>query len=302
METLTRDAGRLEATGEGVMVAARNGRHSVIAYGYDDRLERVWRTLVVPGYPLYGIGLTGGTYDTFGQLACHTSVHVAVDDSGRGYVAVQHPHNGEQTLLKAHEQVFGETLEGDPDGLDLYVTRLNSADGQRLGTSVVGTPEQDELYGLRAAHGSVLVSGRKEYPNETGTGFDALVARVDGSTGSVEVRELDVDRSDLAFDAALLEDDVWLVAGVSGYDQNPHGASISEASVAFVQLVPKTGAATALATPNGKRHNEARTLTQRLDGTWLVGGMHDGPGTHSADGDPSQLTAWGFVGALTMPD
>jgi hypothetical protein len=54
-----------------------------------------------------------------------------------------------------------------------------------------------------------------------------------------------------------------------------------------------------LATPNGKRHNEARTLTQRLDGIWLVGGMHDGPGTHSADSDPNQLTAQGFVGALT---
>ena len=300
MEPLTRDAGRLEATGEGVLVAARSGRHSVIAYGYDRELTRVWRTLVVPAYPLYGIGLTGGTYDTFGQLECHTSVHVAVDDSGRGYVAVQHPHNGEDTLLKAHKQVFGETLEGDPDGLDIYVTRLNAVDGQRLGTSVVGTPEQDELYGLRAAHDSVMVTGRKEYPNETGTGFDALVARVDGSTGNVEVRELDVERSDLAFDAALLDDDAWLVAGVSGYDQNPHGASISEASAAFVQRVPKTGAAVALVTPNGKRHNEARTLTQRQDGAWLVGGMHDGPGTHSADGDSSKLTAQGFLGALAM--
>ena len=52
---------------------------------------------------------------------------------------------------------------------------------------------------------------------------------------------------------------------------------------------------------NGKRHNEARTLTQRLDGTWLVGGMHDGPGTHSADGDSSQLTAQGLLGALGVP-
>ncbi|HEY3253411.1 MAG TPA: hypothetical protein VGJ91_05665, partial [Polyangiaceae bacterium] len=234
MEPLTRDAGRLEAAAEDAIVAARSGRHSVIAYRFDRELARTWRTLVVPAYPLYGIGLTSGSYDTFGQLACHTSVHLAVDDDGRVYVAVQHPHSGEDSLLQAYEQVFGETLVGDPMGLDIYVTRLDAA-GQRLGTSVVGTPEQDELYGLRAAPSSAIAMGRTNYPNATGTGFDALLARVDGSTGSVELRELDVERGDLAFDAAVLSDDSWLVAGVSGYDQNPNGASISEASVAFVR-------------------------------------------------------------------
>ena len=299
IESLTRDAGRLEATGEDVIIATRSGRHSVIAYRYERELTRTWRTLVVPAFSMYGIGLTGGSYDTFGQLECHPSVHVAVDDTGRVYVAVQHPHTGDDSLLHAHEAVFGEQLVGDENGLDIYVTRL-SGDGQRLGTQVVGTSEQDELYGLRASHGSVLVTGRKEYPDATGTGFDALLARVDGPTGAVEVGELDVDRSDLAFDAVVLDDDSWLVAGVSGYDQNPNGASISEASTAFVRRVRKSGDAVALVTPNGKRHNEARTLVQRADGTWLVGGMHDGPGTHSADGDSSKLTARGFLSALAI--
>lgn len=302
IDPLTRDGGRLEAAGEDVIVAARTGRHSVIAYRYDRAFERAWRSLVVPGYVMYGVGLTGGTYDTFGQLDCHTSALLAVDEAGRVYVATQHPHTGDNSFLKAHEKVFGEALVGDPDGLDIYVTRLDDA-GKRLGTSVVGTPEQDELYGLHAAAGSALVTGRKEYPDATGTGFDALAARVDGATGEVEVRELDVDRSDLAFDAVALDDDSWLVAGVSGYSQNPSGASISEESRAFVQRVfpsREVGAPVALVTPNGKRHNEARTLALRSDGTWIVGGMHDGPGTHSADGDPSKLSAQGFLGALAL--
>lgn len=303
IDPLSRDAGRLAATGEDVVVAARTGRHSVIAYGFtleEQSFEAKWRTLVVPPHGLYGIGLTGGTYDTFGQLAAHTGVHVAVDEAGRAYVAVQHPHTGERSLLKAHERVFGEELVGDADGLDLYVTRLAAA-GERLGTTVVGTAEEDELYGLRAIADGAIVTGRTEHWNEAGTGFDALYARVDGASGDVDVHELDVDAGDLAFDAVPLADGSWLVAGVSGYAQNPHGASVSEESRAFARLVLADGTSTALVTPNGKRHNEARTLAQRGDGQWVVGGMVDGPGTHSADSDPTLLTASGSLGALAMP-
>lgn len=304
IEPLSRDAARLAATGEDVVVATRTGRHSVVAYGFalvETTFEAKWRTLVVPPHGLYGIGLTGGTYDTFGQLAAHTGVHVAVDDAGRAYVAVQHPHTGDRSLLRAHENVFGEKLVGDPDGLDLYVTRLTRS-GERLGTSVVGTAEEDELYGMRAVADGAVVTGRTEHWNDAGTGFDALYARVDGASGDVEVHELDVEAGDLAFDAVPLADGAWLVAGVSGYTQNPHGASVSEESRAFARFVFADGTSTAVVTPNGKRHNEARTLVQRSDGQWTVGGMVDGPGTHSADRDPNLLTASGSLGALVIPN
>ncbi len=227
-------------------------------------------------------------------------MHVALDAAGRAYVAVQHPHTGDNALLRAHEKTFGEKLVGDADGLDLYVTRLD-VNGQRLGTSVVGTAEEDGLYGLRATEDAAIVTGRTEHWNEAGTGFDALYARVDGATGSVEVHELDVEAGDLAFDAVPLDDGAWLVAGVSGYTQNPNGASISETSRAFARVVSAQGESTPLVTPNGKRHNEARVLLQRSDGVWSVAGMVDGPGTHSADSDSSLLTASGFIGALAMP-
>ncbi|AKU96104.1 hypothetical protein AKJ09_02768 [Labilithrix luteola] len=47
--------------------------------------------------------------------------------------------------------------------------------------------------------------------------------------------------------------------------------------------------------PDGPRHSEARGVVNLPDGRFLVTGMLDGPGTHSADGDPSLLRANGFL-------
>ena len=300
IETNTHDTGRLQAVGEQVVIATRTGRHSVIAYRYDFReahFEPEMRALVVPPLSMYGVGLTGGSHDTFGQLDAQFAVHVAVDDASTIYVAVQHPQDGSSNLVKAHKKVFGEDLVGDPDALDIYVTRI-ALDGTRLGTSVVGTPEADELYGLHAGKHSAYVAGRKEYWNEAGTGFDALAAEVDGTSGAARVFELDVDRSDIAFDVAAFSDSELVVVGASGYSQNPHGASISEESQAFAYVLGKSGGKQALSVPNRQRHNEARSLAQKADGRWIVAGMLNGPGTHSGDADATLVTADGFLSGL----
>lgn len=303
IETYTHDTGRLQALGEQVVIATRTGRHSVIAYRYDFRdahFEPEMRTLVVPPFSMYGVGLTGGSHDTFGQLDAQFSVHIALDEASTIYVAVQHPHGGDSNLVKAHKRVFGEDLLGDPDSLDIYVTRI-ALNGTRLGTSIVTTPEADELYGLHGATSAAYVAGRKEYWNDLGTGFDALVAEIDGSSGAVQVFELDVDRSDLAFDVAPLSDSTLLVVGASGYSQNPHGASVSEESQAFAYVLAKDDSpARALQVPNGARHNEARSLTLTSNGRWLVAGMLNGPGTHSGDADVSQIRADGFLTELEL--
>jgi hypothetical protein len=185
-------------------------------------------------------------------------------------------------------------LLGDPDALDVYVTRL-TGDGQRLGTSVVPTPEDDELYGLRAGANAAYVAGRKEYWNESGTGFDALAAEVEGSTGAVQVFELDVHKSDIAFDVAPLSESELLVVGASSYSQNPNGASISEEADAFAYVLSRSGAARALDVPNRARNNGTRALAHTTNGRWLCAGMHDGPGTHSGDADASLVRADGFL-------
>lgn len=300
IETFTHDTGRLQPLGEQIVVATRTGRHSVIAYRYDFReahFEPEMRTLIVPPLSMYGVGLTGGSHDTFGQLDTQFAVHVAIDETSTIYVAVQHPHDGGANLVKAHKNAFGEDLVGDPDSLDIYVTRV-AVDGTRLGTSVVATPEADELYGLRAGKNSAYVAGRKEYWNEAGTGFDALAAEVEGTSGAVHVFELDVDRSDIAFDVAALSDSELLIVGASGYSQNPHGASVSEESQAFASVLSKAGGSRALLVPNRARHNEVRSLARGPNGRWIAAGMLNGPGTHSGDADTALVTADGFLSEL----
>ena len=90
-------------------------------------------------------------------------------------------------------------------------------------------------------------------------------------------------------------------SGRAATAQNPHGASISEASAAFARRVRSDGSVVAVPLPSGPRHNEARFIVPLPSGRLLVGGMLDGPGTHSADGDVSLLTAKGFLTEVTLP-
>lgn len=55
-----------------------------------------------------------------------------------------------------------------------------------------------------------------------------------------------------------------------------------------------------LSVPVAPRHNEGRFVRWAGD-RLLVGGMLDGPGTHSADGDPSLLRARGFLRQVVVP-
>lgn len=304
IETVTSDVGRIAADGEGVVLATRTGRHSVIAYrvDFDAGTESFVvrnRTLVVPAHPIVPTALNGGTYDTFGQLAGHFAVHVVRSSSGTAWIAVEHARLESGAMVKAHAKVFGESLVTDPDWLDIFVTRVSS-DGVRLGTTVVSTPNDDQLYGLRAIGDDVYALGRTEHWNQQGTGFEALVARVDPQ-GLVTVREVAVDRGDIAFDVAPAPAGGLIVVGASGYAQNPSGASITEESAAFARWLHPDMGETSLTLRAGPRHNEARFVLPMGDGRFWLGGMRDGPGTHSADGDASLLRASGFVAAVQPP-
>ena len=288
LEEYAHDSGRLLADGEGAIVAARTGRHSVILYRLTHDFHVAWRRLVVPAHVILPTMLTGGTYDTFGQLESQYAVHLARDGQGILYIATSHARLDTDNFIKAHEKLFGERLATDPDALDVFVSRY-STDGIRFGTSVVGTEHDDQLYGLRGGATGAWTLGRTEIWNEQGTGFDALVGKVDGS-GNVTVHRFDVDRGDIAFDAIEKAGDL-LVVGASGYAQNPKGASITEESSTFARWLHRGDR---IALPNGPRHSEARFVSLR-GGGFLVGGMLDGPGTHSADGDVTLLRAAGFV-------
>lgn len=303
IETSTHDAGAVAALGEDVIAAVRTARHSVVAHRFAFAagafIERS-RTLVVPAYSIGAIGLTGGTYDTFGAVDSQFFVQLAVGPDGMIYVGVRHPELFASSLVKSFKDVFAETLVTDPDTTDSYVVRL-TADGIRLGTSVVGTDRPDEIFALRAGPGGVWALGRNEVWNAQGTGFDAFIGYVDGATGATSARSLDVDLGDIAFDLAPLTGGEAVVVGASGYAQNPSGASITEGSAAFARWLRADGSVVSVPLPTGPRHNEARFIQPLASGRLLVGGMLDGPGTHSADGDWSLLTAKGFLTEVSLP-
>jgi hypothetical protein len=297
IERVTHDSGRLVANGEGVFAGVRIEDHSVHAY------RAAWdatgftlgpATLIVPPHFMTPVGLHGGSYDTFGQLSAHYGVFVGVDDDGVGYVGVSHQRLENGAMVRAHAKAFGEVLPTDPDWLDAFVTRV-SPRGIRLGTTVVGTPNDEQLYALRAGKHGAYALGRSERWNAEGTGFDALVAHVDAA-GTANVRTFDVALGDIAFDVLEQSDGSLIVVGASGYSQNPHGASVSEAANAFARVLRPDGTTRAISVPTSARHNQGRCVLPGQNGKFVLGGMLDGPGTHSADGDPSLLRAKGWFG------
>jgi hypothetical protein len=94
---------------------------------------------------------------------------------------------------------------------------------------------------------------------------------------------VDIDRGDVLFDVAALPSGRYLALGTTGHIQNPDGASISEAAQPLLVLLNTDGSvAQNLGYIGGARHNQLTTIAS-LNGRWLLGGMINGPGTHSGD-------------------
>ena len=294
--TLMHDAARIVPLGEGAALVLRTGRNAVVAY----RLEQdargayttAWRTLVEPGSSLDGVGLTSGSFDTFGQLVDHVGLHVDVDPRGVLAVAlVEWPFRS--YVFAAHAAYFGEPVAAQAGVL---VTRVAAADGKRLGSTVIDTQQPGELHGLRATDGGFVLTGRvRTAVRPDGGGWDAWFAAI-ASSGNVDAyRVVDVDRGDVLFDAVALGDGRHVALGTTGYVQNPGGASISEDTQPLLVLLDRDGALLQrVSLPDGPRQDQLRTIVA-FEGRWFVGGMRNGPGTHSGDGQPQLISADGYL-------
>lgn len=297
----TRDAVRIAPLGEDLVLALRTGRHAVVAHrlahGGNGQFTRSWRTLVEPGVFIGAIGLTSGTFDPFNSLDNQWKLSLDVDAQGRSAIAV---NLGYTELAEGHAQHFNEAAVRQVEH-GMLATQLN-AQGQRLGATVVNTLQRSEVHALRWAGDQLLVAGRVRTTNPPdGFGWDAYLARLPaggGAGGSVQV--LDFGRGDVILDIAPTADGRLLLAGATGYAQNPAGGSISEDAQPLLALVPAAGGnATRLSAHAGPRHNQVRSLAP-WQGRWLIGGFENGPGTHSADADPSKLTADGHLRDRTL--
>src|SRR5262249_3594764 len=87
----------------------------------------------------------------------------------------------------------------------------------------------------------------------------------------------------------------FLALGTTGYTQNPSGASISESTQPLLIQLNATGAKIQrIDFAAGPRQNQLRTVA-RLNRHWLLGGMTNGPGTHSGDTQRTLSFADGFL-------
>ena len=291
----TRDAVQLAPIGEDLAVALRTGRLAVIAYRFrvaGASYAMTWRTLVEPGLSIFAVGIKEGSFDTFGQLENHFHVHLDADSQGRLAVAVlSHVFNA--PIFRRHAEFFHEPITAT---MGAIATRL-TANGERVGSTVIDTTREGELYGVRLEGDALQLSGRVfTQQRADGTGWDAWFARVDAANGNLAAyRVIDVQAGDVLFDTAQLGPDRFVAAGATGYTQNPAGGSISENSAPLLLVLAADGSIVRRVTiAPGPRQNELRSLAQR-SGLWSVGGLVDGPGTHSGDFDPSVIRADGFV-------
>lgn len=293
---LMHDAARVAPLGESLALVLRTGRNAVVAYRMDldgsGGYVRAWRTLVEPGSSIDGVFLESGSFDTFGQLANHVGVRADSDVNGTLAVGViQSPFRN--YAFAAHAAYFGEPIAAESG---ILVTRVAGADGRRLGSSVIDTREQAELHGLRATAAGFAIVGRvRTAVRPDGSGWDAYVASV-STGGSVDAyRVIDVDRGDVLFDADVLPDGRIIALGTTGYVQNPAGASISEEAQPLLLLLNADASVSRrVSLADGPRQDQVRTIVS-LDGRWLVGGMRNGPGTHSADAQPQLIAADGYL-------
>jgi hypothetical protein len=255
---------------------------------------RSWRTLVEPGSSILAEEITSGSFDVFGQLENHLRVHVDVNGDEPDMLAigvVDAPFLN--YTFRAHTEFFHEPIAASEG---IVLTRLTASDGRRLGSTVIDTHDHAELHGLRAVPGGfALVGSVLSEVRSNGSGWDAFIAFVthDGAPGSYRV--LDFDRGDVLFDVAALPSGRYLAFGATGYTQNPSGASISEDAQPLSVLLNTDGSlGQNLGYTAGARQNQLTTIAP-LNGSWLLGGMVNGPGTHWGDADPKLIVADGFV-------
>ena len=292
---LMHDAARLAPLGESLALVLRTGRNAIVAYRLDPdasgAYRQSWRTLVEPGSSILLVGITSGSFDVFGELQNHLRIFVDTDASGTLAVGVVNAPMSNFTF-RGHSDFFGEPIAATNGVL---VTRVAN-DGRRLGSAVIDTQNLGELHGVRATPQGFAVVGRVlTEVRSDGSGWDAFTALIgsDGALASYHV--VNVDRGDVLFDIAALTSGRFLGLGTTGYTQNPSGESISEAAQPLLVLLNPDGSlAQNLNYTGGPRQNQLTTIAAQ-NGHWLLGGMINGPGTHSGDGNPALITADGFV-------
>lgn len=296
----TDDRGKIVVHNNSVLVAIRPEDYSTWLYSMStNALEINWSSLVEPKHDIFPHGMTGGSYDTFEQLAHPYMVFLDIDEGGNAYVAVPAL---EGSTVYVHNQHFGETLShiGNTSvssgfETDALVTKVSKT-GDRIYTVVAGSVDPDECYGIKANNTSFYLYGRTGKPTNTvGYEWDAYVARYNSATGSlVFANSYDIDKSEIIYDIALTSAGDLIVTGSQGWTQNPLGYSVSGTARKLVATIgPSGNFKEEFELESGLRHNQVRSIIYRNNRIW-IGGWENGPGTHTGDSNPNLVFADAF--------
>lgn len=300
------DRGRLVANDNSVTVAIRPEDYSTRLYSLNaSDLEVNWSQLIEPGQTISAMGMSGGSYDTFEQLAHPYMVFLDQDEEGNAYVAVPALYS---SSIHHHNQHFDENLShlggsSVSAGLetDALVTKVSNT-GERLYTVVAGSIDPDECYGIKADNSSFYLYGRTGKPTNTiGYQWDAYVAKYNSDIGSpVFVRSFDIDKSEIIYDLAETNTGDLIIVGATGWTQNPLGYSVSGTARKLVAIIDESGNfKEEIGIESGARHNQVRSIVYSNNRIWL-GGWENGPGTHTGDSDHSQVFADAFWKSLKL--
>lgn len=291
--SVTRDAARLSALGEDVAIAFRNGRSAVVlhrlSYTASAGFDKRWRGLVAPGVFIGASLPMSGSFDPFKSVDHMWRLALDIDAQGRIAIALSLTHTD---LADGHADYFGEAI--DPTASNGFLISRFSADGQRLYSVLKNSVARAEVHGLRWVGDCVAVVGRARSV-QAPDGWNGFVSLLNDSNRTLSYELIDVDQGEVIFDIAAMTDGQLLASGAAGYTQNPTGASISEAAAPLlVQLASDGKLVKRISLPTGQRHNQLRTVLA-WQGGWLLGGMENGPGTHSADGNESLMRSDGYL-------
>jgi hypothetical protein len=245
----------------------------------------------MPCVPIDLVRLISGSFDPFASLDNQWHLVLDVDEQGRSAIAVSVGHT---ELPEGHRQYFGEPV--DAALITGAIVTLLDATGVRLQSTPVDTKVPSEIQVVRWTGDQVVVAGRMLTTRRSdGGGWDAFLARLTFGDPSARLQALDFDRGDIILDLAMLDGERMAIAGSTGYVQNPTGGSISEEAEPLLAVVPRTeGPALRVTLPAGPRHNQVRTVGAWRN-HWVIAGLQNGPGTHSADANPALLTCDGLL-------
>jgi len=291
----TRDALRVAAVGEDLILTYRSGRNAVVTQWLTHlaggTFTRRWRTLVEPGVAVDQVRLISGSFDPFGSLDNQWHVTLDVDAQGRSAIAVSLAHTD---LPAGHRDYFHEPV--DPALISGAIVTVLDSTGLRLGATPIDIHVPAEVHAVRWAGDTVIVAGRMlTTRKDDGSGWDGFLANLKFGDPAARLQVLDFDRGDVIFDIAAFDDGRVGIVGSTAYLQNPSGGSISEHSDLLLAVLPAAGAAAErLPLPGYLGHNQLRTIAA-WRGNWLIAGMQNGPGTHTADANPALLTCNGFL-------